>query len=1348
MELAKQELVISVTDLQSNLSKANAEQNKLAKQVNDLRSEIEQLRDREEKLTSNIDGMKQRHEQDMSSIRRQAAAIQREKSDQTKQIEALTSELAIAKAQSRMSKHALSSENESSSRRTGPAGDQTDSDHTQSTLAVKNDTSSTSTSPPESPKQSPASRNQAMEVDTLKTSLAHAHRMVSNLRTNWHREKTEKFELKKLLAESQETIEQLQNDPRMWVDAGPSRNNNALSSGALVRGEDGQLIGRRPHKASTSSSLKRRAGKKAGRHTNRLHHRSSAANDRDSVYSYSSMSDNEESEMDSYDDSDVEKTLSKPVSPSTTTGYLPLSSELSQVAQKPVMVDAEMNTDPIDLLPPIVPKLSNEATAQRSLGDELNLAMSRSPSQEAEESSIKNTASGLLTGAAAALGMNALTSKKEEVGVEISTQTETEPKIIRLEISTQTDVTPAPLVEETCTQTDPEPEKPQVIEAEIQTDVPASVEMLVQTDGAKLTEMATQTMTPQLETMDQMAIVDHAPTMVALQSVTQQAMDIEPEDPSIALAAATAATAAAIGASRLTALEAAVDSFTQSDVIVADTLDQATQSDALLGTDCGVQSEMVETVDTGMQSEVTATKDADVQYDLMIETKDADTQYDTMIETKDADTQYDTMIETKDMDTQYDIMIDTKDVDTQYDIMIETKDASVQHEEHDDTGMSHLKKKCNDCFDHVLKTCILFLYIAALAIGAGADMVPNTNHISTGTQSDHVDTTDGFTQCETITGLDHETQYDLMGIDHSTQSILTEAIECGVQSDKSPTVDVNVQTTVTAAETKDADVQVTAAIAETKDVDVQVTAAVPESKNIGVQYDTSDIHIPIPIINNNDTDEEFYDAHSKPSSRNTVKNAAAFSNLKPVSDRSITDTSNDETKRGGRAIAAASGLAPVTDSQLAGKETVSPVHQIQPENTNRSIVSSNAEARNQAEANSQATDNDTLNIADSEDVATDNDTLNNAASEGEKLFSKSETDALIASAVAIALANVAASKKKHVREELIDDCKRHTCDMSLNDHNNNSKTNREHGADSAVASHSSASLDDNDELMPDSDFGNVVVHISTEEDTITSSPYQEKRQRERDMGNQQPEQQYKKLRILEDGPTTVFDQAPIELVMGMKEDDFSNEREITEADVPVRPANPPPIALLNKASRASAIIDNRSMSPISARSKGKQPYDPYSDLESQPSRDNMHHHQQHLQHLAHLDKRRSTSMSSLSTNNTNEQLHSITSSQYNTSGARSNSVTTTDPSTINLITQTMIGDWLWKYTRKAVGGGMSERRHQRYFWIHPYTRTLYWSTAAPGLDGSQAKAKSGKWAIDNYSSLIIYTHYIYIISYD
>ncbi|KAK7426731.1 hypothetical protein QQZ08_006767 [Neonectria magnoliae] len=67
----------------------------------------------------------------------------------------------------------------------------------------------------------------------------------------------------------------------------------------------------------------------------------------------------------------------------------------------------------------------------------------------------------------------------------------------------------------------------------------------------------------------------------------------------------------------------------------------------------------------------------------------------------------------------------------------------------------------------------------------------------------------------------------------------------------------------------------------------------------------------------------------------------------------------------------------------------------------------------------------------------------------------------------------------------------------------------------------------------------------------------------------------------------------------------------------------------------------------------------------------------------------------------------------------------TDPRMIQAITQTMIGEYLWKYTRKTGRGEMSENRHRRYFWVHPYTRTLYWSDRDPSTAGrSELKAKS------------------------
>ncbi|KAA8900557.1 hypothetical protein FN846DRAFT_892067 [Sphaerosporella brunnea] len=67
----------------------------------------------------------------------------------------------------------------------------------------------------------------------------------------------------------------------------------------------------------------------------------------------------------------------------------------------------------------------------------------------------------------------------------------------------------------------------------------------------------------------------------------------------------------------------------------------------------------------------------------------------------------------------------------------------------------------------------------------------------------------------------------------------------------------------------------------------------------------------------------------------------------------------------------------------------------------------------------------------------------------------------------------------------------------------------------------------------------------------------------------------------------------------------------------------------------------------------------------------------------------------------------------------------TDPRVIQAITQTMIGEYLWKYTRNTGRGTMSHTRHKRFFWIHPYTRTLYWSDRDPQSAGrAELRAKS------------------------
>ncbi|CAO3624647.1 unnamed protein product [Cunninghamella echinulata] len=70
---------------------------------------------------------------------------------------------------------------------------------------------------------------------------------------------------------------------------------------------------------------------------------------------------------------------------------------------------------------------------------------------------------------------------------------------------------------------------------------------------------------------------------------------------------------------------------------------------------------------------------------------------------------------------------------------------------------------------------------------------------------------------------------------------------------------------------------------------------------------------------------------------------------------------------------------------------------------------------------------------------------------------------------------------------------------------------------------------------------------------------------------------------------------------------------------------------------------------------------------------------------------------------------------------------------VSAITQTMIGEWMWKFTRRHVGNGISENKHKRFFWLHPFARTLYWNTVEPGAESKEVKAKSA--FIESVSSI-------------
>ncbi|RPB05199.1 hypothetical protein L873DRAFT_1785842 [Choiromyces venosus 120613-1] len=91
----------------------------------------------------------------------------------------------------------------------------------------------------------------------------------------------------------------------------------------------------------------------------------------------------------------------------------------------------------------------------------------------------------------------------------------------------------------------------------------------------------------------------------------------------------------------------------------------------------------------------------------------------------------------------------------------------------------------------------------------------------------------------------------------------------------------------------------------------------------------------------------------------------------------------------------------------------------------------------------------------------------------------------------------------------------------------------------------------------------------------------------------------------------------------------------------------------------------------------------------------------------------------------NMQTQNANGSPSGPSGTTNGPENATDPRMIQAITQTMIGEYLWKYTRATGRGTLSTSRHKRFFWVHPYTRTLYWSDRDPTTAGrAELRAKS------------------------
>ena len=212
--------------------------------------------------------------------------------------------------------------------------------------------------------------------------------------------------------------------------------------------------------------------------------------------------------------------------------------------------------------------------------------------------------------------------------------------------------------------------------------------------------------------------------------------------------------------------------------------------------------------------------------------------------------------------------------------------------------------------------------------------------------------------------------------------------------------------------------------------------------------------------------------------------------------------------------------------------------------------------------------------------------------------------------------------------------------------------------------------------------------------------------------------------------------------------------------VPLRPSSPPPADLIQRAQTPLQRTPVGSMNNLAVPSPGKSsvirqaPSSTPASVRQTPSASSFRsagpaHQSLHAAAMTDVNgrnkdgsmvsSRRSTSSRrpSISSSVSSEQHAVRTLERPIGSPARTNTGLSssngnehgagTDPNIIHAITQTMIGEYLFKYTRKAIGKGHAERRHQRFFWIHPYTKTIYWSSVDPGASTvHESSAKSGE----------------------
>lgn len=193
LETQTHELMAAVKEAAEREKRLNSSLNASNSEKNAVERELEELRQANSKLLEEQTAAQKANDAEIHLLRRNLNAGDAEKSALQKKLEELTSqnqELAKGLAM-RLRQHESHGSRDLPDDKHGDEPEQ---------ITPEN-------SPPPSPNKF-TPRHNHLESETLKSSLGHAHRMIQNLKSTIHREKTEKIELKRMLQEARDEVEQ------------------------------------------------------------------------------------------------------------------------------------------------------------------------------------------------------------------------------------------------------------------------------------------------------------------------------------------------------------------------------------------------------------------------------------------------------------------------------------------------------------------------------------------------------------------------------------------------------------------------------------------------------------------------------------------------------------------------------------------------------------------------------------------------------------------------------------------------------------------------------------------------------------------------------------------------------------------------------------------------------------------------------------------------------------------------------------------------------------------------------------------------------------------------------------